>query len=273
MKLRGGCLSREDVNKIIETMRSDETPQWQKNKLLSALKSRRSDPSPGASIRGAILDRRIQELAWLTPIKIAEGEPDVPRELIASQIGNTGNSMLAHCFNSHIVHTPEDFYFTSNAGNSPYQCAAFTGAQAKQLCEQKARKNKTFMNLDEKEVFSINEDLNSKYFNKFFNYYLDDEKRQKKTPSSFATLSPRSTTSTTSWLVATSPLNLPETAMSSSTKNTSSLLQNVNVITTTPATPSERLLSFTQSPNSENTVVKPKVQRFVTTTNVKNTEL
>jgi hypothetical protein len=272
MKLQGGCLSREDVNKIIETMRSDTTPQWQKDKLLSALKSRRADTSPGASIRGAILDRRIQELAWLTPIKIAEGEPDVPRELIATQIGNTGNSMLAHCFNSHIVHTPEDFYFTSNAANSPYQCAAFTGAQAKQLCEQKARKNKTFMNLDEKEIFSINEDLNSKYFNKFFNYYLENEKR-KKTPSSFTSVSPR-TPSTSSWLLPTSPLNLPDSATTSTTKSTSPSLQTMNVNIPTTTTPSGQLLSFIQSPNNaENTVVKPKVQRFVSVTNMKNPEL
>lgn len=227
MKLRGGCLSRDDIDKILETLNDSTVSKWQKDNLVRLIKIRRGDLSDGASIHGALLDRRIQELAWLRPLNLQEGQPDVPRELVATQIGSAeqASPMVAHCFNSHIVHTPEYFKFTKAMPGSPYVCGVFTGAEAKQLCEVKARKSKTFMGLDDEKSFSINADLNSQYFNKRFNYFMDAERRS---PSAVET------TTTTTSVTETLPLTI------SSTKKGKK----------SPSTPGSSIGSFVASPRS-----------------------
>lgn len=244
MKLRGGCLSREDLQQVLKTLQNDNVPTWQKQKLISVLKSRRNEPVEGneaSSIRAAILDRRIQELAWLKPIPIEEGQADLPRQLVAEQFPSRGGGpLLAHCFNSHIVHNPEEFQFGRPNKNSPYQCSTITGEEAKILCSKKVRNSALFRSIDDKEKISIEEDVNSGKFNKVFNYYLQEvEQQQRRTPLVPLVTSPMVVSSTPSSVLPLSPIS-----MSSNVSTTS------NVV------------NFLTSPsNSLNTVFKPVSQK------------
>lgn len=253
MKLRGGCLSSEDLNQVIVTLKSTEVPQWQKDKLVQVLRYRRQEqiqPTEASSIRAAILDRRIQELAWLKPIALGEGEMDLPRQLVAEQFPSKGGGpLLAHCFNSNIVHTPEEFLFTKPNKTSPYQCSVVSGADAKVLCAKKVRSSALFRSIKDDELLSLQADVNAGKFNKEFNAYI--------------TANPPPTRQTPLSPIVTSPLVLSPMVTTTNTTTSSSSIPmtpiNIpsNVVSTT-GSGSGRQLTFISSPyNSSNTLYKP----------------
>lgn len=158
MSLRGGCLSQDDVSRVYSILSGQlPVPDWQRGKLFRAVRARMSFAKTvaGNSLIGAALDRRIQEVAWF------RANPDKPGELLPAQIGTTPDAQTAHCFNSKVIHLPENFYVNKENTASRYRCLAnFTGSQAKYLCPEKAEKNATFRNIPDKVPINISAQLN-----------------------------------------------------------------------------------------------------------------
>ena len=173
MELRGGCLSKDDLDRAKDMLTGKivEAPMWQRNLLRTLLATKRQREVDGISsnsLAGAALDRRIQEVVWfafnetssaddedilpgytlarwlgydetqggkpksaseqselLKPIlakaaKAAEaaaasGVPPIPpRNLTVAEAFNeikpkSVPSLIAHCFNSEVLHRPDRF--------------------------------------------------------------------------------------------------------------------------------------------------------------------
>lgn len=149
--LRGGCLSPDDALQVQGVLDgSVASTEEQKDLLLSLVKRRIRNEQLGVadnSIQMAVLDRRIQEVAWMSPSDkkgstqpynigvvaesspraAAAGESPVMRGSPSRGAATPGLVLLdpqvARCYNSEIIHVPERFDERRNSGDE-VQCKA-----------------------------------------------------------------------------------------------------------------------------------------------------
>lgn len=157
-KMQGGCLSAQDVKRALFVLegKDERVSKKQRQALEAAIRKRMADERagiPGDSVQGAVMHRRIQELAWYI------GDPATGA--IGVSPGRVSvDPKIAHCFNSELIHKPEVFAFTKSTPGNPFKCRRIGFPVAMEMCPQKQEQiAKLFKQVPETHVVDLQADF------------------------------------------------------------------------------------------------------------------